>query len=230
MKYRTEWKYICNDYDIDLLSAKIKALLKIDENATDNTYGIHSLYFDDYLNSSAFDNDAGASERYKWRIRYYNDNHNLIKLEKKVKRNDLCYKNVCLLSEKQYQLIVDGEIQELMYNSEDTLLQQFCGEYLYRYLQPKIIIDYQRTAYVEPISNIRVTFDRNICASLDLDRFMDGDYLKYPVQERNVHVLEVKFDDVFPEYMEKIIHSAGLNRNTFSKYYLGRLVLERNLL
>ncbi len=230
MKFRTEWKYICTDRDIDLLRSRIENLLETDENASGNVYHIHSLYFDDYLNSSAFDNDAGASERYKWRIRYYDDRRSFIKLEKKVKRNDLCFKLVTSLTEEQYDHIVNGDIDEVMYNSEDILLSQFCAEYLYRYLQPKVIIDYERTAYVEPVSNIRITFDRNISGSKDIERFLEGDFIRFPLQEKNTHVLEVKFDDVLPGHIEKMIHSAQLTRNTFSKYYLGRLIMERNLL
>ena len=96
--------------------------------------------------------------------------------------------------------------------------------------KPRIIIDYERTAFVEPITNVRITFDKNICGSLDVDGFMDGTYMKYPVQEKDQHILEVKFDDVFPGHLEKILHVNSLERNTFSKYYLGRLVLERNIL
>ncbi len=230
MKYRTEWKYICNSFDLDQLQKKIEAVLDRDENATGEAYHIRSLYFDDYINSCAFDNDAGASERYKWRIRYYNDDHSLIKLEKKVKKNDLCFKKVGNLDEKQYRMIIDGDIAGLMADSDDRLVQQFCGEYLYRCLKPVIIVDYERQAFVEPISNIRITFDRNIAASLDLDSFLDGDYLCFPIQNAGQHVLEVKFDDILPEHIEKLVHTIKLSRNTFSKYYLSRLVLERNIL
>ena len=102
MKYRTEWKYICTDYDLDLLRTRIQAVLHTDVNANKEVYNIHSLYFDNYRNSYAFDNDAGASERSKWRIRYYDDDTGFIKLERKRKRNDLCYKESCKLSSLQY--------------------------------------------------------------------------------------------------------------------------------
>ena len=96
--------------------------------------------------------------------------------------------------------------------------------------EPKIIIDYERTAFVDPILNVRITFDRNICGSINVNGFMKRNYLKFPIQEKGNHVLEVKFDDVLPEHIEKVLHESPLQRNTFSKYYLGRLVLERNLL
>ncbi len=230
MKYRTEWKYICTDYDMDLLRPKIAAVLKLDGNANKEVYNIHSLYFDDYNNACAFDNDAGASERYKWRIRYYDDSTDFIRLEKKEKIGELCYKRDCPISRKQYDAIIEGEIGSVLSSSDDRLLKEFCAEILARHFKPKIIIDYERQAYVEPISHIRITFDRNICGSLDIDRFFERDYLKYPLQEMYQHVLEVKFDDVLPGYLESILRAGRLERNTFSKYYLGRVILERNLL
>ena len=118
----------------------------------------------------------------------------------------------------------------MFWKTDKKLLKEFCIDIMCRLFSPKIIIDYERTAYTEPISNIRITFDKNISGSLDTDRFITNDYMKYPVQEKGIHVLEVKFDDVLPGHVGKLLHTGNLQRNTFSKYYLGRLVLERNLL
>lgn len=230
MKYRTEFKYICHQYDLDLLKEKIKAILRLDENAGKETYNIHSLYFDDYDNTSAFENDAGADDRHKWRIRYYDDNPDFMRLERKEKKNDLCLKKSCRIDKKQYEDILAGRYEEVLWKADDELLKKFCIACMNSMLRPKVIVDYERTAYVEPISNIRITFDRNICASLDVKSFAEGGYLKYPIQERDYHLLEVKFDDVLPEHIEKVLHSSKLQRNTFSKYYLSRVILERNLL
>lgn len=46
-------------------------------------YLIHSLYFDDYKDTSLYTTDAGLSKRYKWRIRYYDEDLNYLVLEKK---------------------------------------------------------------------------------------------------------------------------------------------------
>lgn len=230
MKYRTEWKYICTDHDLELLSRRIQAVLNTDRNANKEVYNIHSLYYDDYLNTCAFDNDAGIDERSKWRIRYYDEDIGFIKLERKQKKNDLCFKESCSLKPDEMKKLMNKQIQELFWESQDRLLKEFCIDVMTRRFEPKIIIDYERTAYVDPILNIRITFDKNICGSLDLEKFMQRDYLKFPVQEKGKHVLEVKFDDLLPSHIEKIIHESGVQRNTFSKYYLGRLVLERNIL
>ena len=230
MRYRTEWKYICSDHTLDILEQRIKALFPVDQNANQAVYHIHSLYFDDYGDSCAFDNDAGSAERMKWRIRYYDDDSGFIRLERKRKHNDLCYKQSCILDRQSYDLIIEKRISELFWKTDERLLQEFCVDVMNRLYRPRIIIDYERTAYAEPIADIRITFDRNISASLDTGSFLENDYYRFPLQEKGMHVLEVKFDDVLPGYVEKVLHSSDLQRNTFSKYYLGRTVLERNLL
>ena len=47
--------------------------------------------------------------------------------------------------------------------------------------QPKVIIDYERIAYVEEITNVRITFDMKISASYELENFLDGDYQSFYV-------------------------------------------------
>ncbi len=230
MKYRSEWKYICQGQDLQVIRNRVAALLPLDQNAGKEIYNIHSLYFDDYFNTCAFDNDAGHGERFKWRIRYYDDDRELIKLEKKIKKNDRCFKKVSPLSYSQFEQIMNRDYSGVFWNSEDKLIQEFCLACMTRMFQPKVIVDYERIAYVEPITDVRITFDMNISASLETDRFIYNDYMKYPVQEKDRHVLEVKFDDILPSYIASVLGDEALQRNTFSKYYLGRMILERNLL
>lgn len=230
MKYRTEWKYICTDYDLDLLRYRLQCVLNTDRNANKEVYNIHSLYFDDYRNSCAFDNDAGASARSKWRIRYYDEDLNFIKLERKRKKNDLCYKEACKLDLTEFNSLCSNRVSEVFWNSRERLLQEFCIDIMTKRFEPKIIIDYERTAFVDPILNIRITFDKNISGSVDIGSFTKRDYLKFPIQKKGEHILEVKFDDLLPSHIESILRQSDLQRNTFSKYYLGRLVLERNII
>lgn len=91
---------------------------------------------------------------------------------------------------------------------------------------PKIIIDYEREAFVETISNIRVTLDYNISASDEIEQFLEGNYIKTPVLEKGKHILEVKFDDIFPSYIKAVLQSNVLIQQSFSKYYLGRIAVQ----
>ena len=92
-KYRNEWKYSCEQPYLDVLSERLSSVLPKDKNSGENGYyTVRSLYFDDVYNSCASENEAGISKRYKYRIRYYENNANLLKLEKKEKANGKCHK------------------------------------------------------------------------------------------------------------------------------------------
>ncbi len=92
---------------------------------------------------------------------------------------------------------------------------------------PKAIICYERSAYAEPITNVRITFDRNISVSGEIDRFRQGDYLRHPVLKRGENLLEVKFDYILSSSFRRIISDESLVQSSFSKYYLGRVLLNK---
>ncbi len=225
-RYRNEWKYCCQDAQLEAIEQRLEVILTKDLHAeADGKYRIHSLYFDDYRDSCMMDNDAGLSERYKYRIRYYGEDINSLKLERKEKKNGRCYKAACKLSLSQYELILANRVEELLWETENRELKQFCVEMMTRMFQPKVIIDYERSAFVESITNVRVTLDENISASNEVEQFLDGDYLKVPIQKKNCQVLEVKFDYILPGYIKRIVEDNNLLQTSFSKYYLGRKAL-----
>jgi hypothetical protein len=195
----------------------------LDINADeDGKYEIHSLYFDDEFNSCMSDIDHGLSRRYKYRIRYYGDNKELLHLERKEKYLERCHKDVCELGNKQFQKIMDNDIGDVLWEPGNPVLNRFGACCLARGFRPKAIIDYERTAYIEPISNIRITIDSNITASDTVNDFLIGDYIKIPVQNVGLHILEVKFDYILPSYIRHVITDKNMVRTSFSKYYFGR--------
>ena len=88
--------------------------------------------------------------------------------------------------------------------------------------QEKVIVDYERTVYVCPIGNVRVTFDRNISSSTDFKHFGEKNIAKRPIMPCGHHILEVKYDELLPDYIYKSLEIEALQRTTFSKYYLCR--------
>lgn len=225
--YRNEWKYVLPQAFLSGIEARLRAVLQVDENSgPDGIYEIHSLYFDDLYNSSAQENDAGISERYKYRIRYYGSDINFMKLERKEKKNGLCHKDSCKLTLDEYEALVSGQVSNLIYDSDKPLLKRFATEILTKGYSPQAIIDYERVAFVEPISNVRITLDRNISTSAAFEDFLSGDYERYPLQEKHLHVLEVKFDHILPGFIRNAINESNLVQTSFSKYYLGRKQLK----
>lgn len=203
------------------------AVLPYDAYAGENgKYEIHSLYFDDYKDTCARVNVAGEGRRFKYRIRYYGDDAGRLWLEKKEKYNSYCHKRKCALRVEEYRLIMDGRAMDVFWNTDEQLLKEFCIDIVTKRFLPRIIINYEREAFVETITNIRITMDYNIAASDEIDRFLSGDYRKTPVLEKQKHVLEVKFDDVLPSHIKAVLQAGILGQRSFSKYYLGRIAVQ----
>ncbi len=226
-KYRNEWKYIEKEAELLSVRERLVGILDYDVHAgKDGKYGIQSLYFDDYKDTCARDNVSGEGKRFKYRIRYYGDYAGKLWLEKKEKKNSGCHKEKCAISLEEYQNIMEGKVMDVFWGTEDHLLKAFCIDIVTKGFRPKAIISYQREAFVEPVANIRVTLDYNISASDEIGRFLNGDYFKVPIMESKMHVLEVKFDEVFPSYIKAVLQADVRLQQSFSKYYLGRIALQ----
>ena len=201
--------------------------MELDPHTPDNgRYLIHSLYFDDYKDTSVYTTNSGLSKRFKWRIRYYGDDLTYLILERKEKVDGRCHKKSCKLTLEEYEKIVSGNITELVYDTEKHLIKELARDMLIYDYRPKVIIDYERIAYVEEITNVRITFDMKISSSYELDHFLDGDYTKFYVQRSGENVLEVKFDEILPSYIRNIVESYGFIQTSFSKYYYGRKIID----
>lgn len=189
-------------------------------------YYIHSLYFDDYKDTSIYTTNSGLSKRFKWRIRYYGDDLSYIRLEKKEKVEGRCHKKSCKITVDEYNKIVSGDVTDLVFETEKDLIKELAVDILIHNYKPKVIIDYERIAYVEEITNVRVTFDMKISASYELENFLDGDYQSFYVLPSGLNVLEVKFDNILPSHIRNIVESYSLKQGSFSKYYFGRRILD----
>ena len=225
--YRSEWKYLLKNQDLSLLKSRVEKVLELDEHTPkDGRYIIHSLYFDDYKDKAVNTTNAGLSERYKWRIRYYGDDLTYIVLEKKEKKQSRCCKKSCKITVDEYNTIVNGNICELVYDTKKDLIKELAVEMMTKSLIPKVIVDYERIAYVDIVTNVRVTFDTKISASYDLDNFLNGDYQNFYILPQGFSVLEVKFDDILPSYIRNIVESYNFTQESFSKYYYGRKIID----
>ena len=189
-------------------------------------YLIHSLYFDDYKDTSVYTTNSGLSERFKWRIRYYGEDLSYIVLEKKEKLESRCHKKSCKITLEEYKKIFEEDITDIFFETDKNLIKELAIDMLIHNYKPKVIIDYERIAYVEEITNVRITFDMKISASYDLDRFLDGDYQNFYLLPSRVNVLEVKFDNILPSHIRNIVESFNFTQTSFSKYYYGRRMVD----
>ena len=236
-KYRNELKYICTEAELVILESRIKAICKRDPHVgPSGTYDIRSIYFDDINNSCFKDNEAGTDPRAKYRIRIYNGNADRITLEKKSKSHGMTHKDSVLLSKDQFDSIIGGNPRDIFnYNSGQDislptvdmkssypLLFEFEKLIYTAGLQPKTIVAYRRTPYIYSAGNVRITFDRNIGHSNDFKTFFDEKIPLIPVLGNGTHILEVKYDELLPNFIYEALNLDNLQYTSFSKYYLSR--------
>lgn len=225
-KYRFEYKYCITEQEKDLLQNRIDMLLNIDKNAQENKYySIRSIYFDDYKDTNLNQVINGISEREKYRIRFYNLDDSYICLEKKQKENNMTNKQSCRITKEQLLNILKGE--KLVIKKENhKLLNEFYLKMLTQAYKPACIIDYDRVPYTYVAGNVRLTLDYNMSVSYDFDDVFSDKLNKIPFAENNMALLEVKFNDFIPDYIRWSLQLNNLNRISYSKYALGRLMLK----
>lgn len=219
--YRHENKYMIDDYRMKLLCAKLGNCLKADIHSGNNgTYHIRSLYFDDLDNTCYYENENGVEPRAKYRIRYYNSDTSYIMLEKKIRKSGLTKKEACRLTREECRNMMSGHIPAVSKDMDD-IKKRLLSEMRIKRMLPKVIVSYDRIAYTYGTGNVRVTFDRNISASANIGLFLNRMFPVRPVMSRGL-ILELKWDEVLPDFVRKIITDGTLRRTSFSKYYLCR--------
>ena len=221
-KYRHEYKYMIDAKQEQILRIKAGGLMSLDKHAGNlGGYRITSLYFDDSTNSCFYENENGTDPRSKFRIRYYNNDSEHLKLEKKSKRNGMTLKESCNVTQEECLQMMKGDVPLVTDATEETASKLF-SEMRLRKLQPKVIVSYDRIPFVYKAGNVRITFDKNLTASDDIAGFLKGDCAKRPIMKIGESVLEVKWDEVIPFHIREYMMLERLQWTAFSKYYLCR--------
>jgi len=218
---RSELKYLINQTDHLILSRKLRRVLAMDPHAQDDGYRVKSVYFDDFSDNAWLDNLMGASERAKFRIRYYNDDLSFINLEKKVKVLNKGTKLISRMTQAQAQACIEGRF-EVLKDSSDPLLKEFYLKARQNGLRAKVIVAYQREPFIHEAGNVRVTLDHSIGNSLDVRRFFDPNLVMVPQLSQQC-LLEVKFDRYLPEVVRALIQVPNTTQTAHSKYSISRL-------
>ena len=221
-KFRHEFKYLVTDAQLEILKVRLMGIMKKDKHVgPSGIYCIKSLYFDDMNNRCFYENEDGVTPREKYRIRIYDNSAKRISLECKRKEDDKIHKTSCLITEDQFEFLAYGKgnisIEEL-----PPLAQKLLALKMTSRMEPKVIVEYERTPYVYANGNVRITFDRNICASGKVDEFFSDDVRKRPILPAGMQLLEVKYDEYLPDHIYRALILNNMQRTNFSKYYLCR--------
>lgn len=225
-KYRHEYKFLIDEKDKTKLYFRLKNLIPLDANTgEDGCYWIRSVYFDDYRDSCFYQNEDGINERAKYRIRIYNASDERITLERKSKKNGMTCKESARLTREQCDMLLKGIPLPLNTPEAENypeVLKQFLVLMMAKGMRAKTIVEYERIPFIYSAGNVRITFDRNITASVETERFFEKDTMRYPVLAKGQQLLEVKFDEYLPSFIRDNLEIGSLQQTSFSKYYLGR--------
>lgn len=222
--YRVEDKYNCTEAELYMLQARMEAVLRSDDNeGGPEGYRISSLYFDDIWDSCLQDTVDGVNRRNKYRIRIYNDSLDVIKLEVKSKKDSRILKRSKTISKAQMESLVRGECIEDGASAEDpaTLFNLAIRT---QGLKPKVIVAYERKAYVYEPGNVRITFDRNVRASGRVEAFGQKN-ISYDFLREYDKVLEVKYDEFIPGFLLQLLETGDMQQSAYSKYQLCRATI-----
>lgn len=235
MYYRVEDKYLIYEDEIAYLKMCLSQVMDRDENGRDGPYLIRSVYFDDMADSAYLDNLSGVDLRSKFRIRTYNNDPSFIRLEEKSKRNGFTHKESALIGKETADGLIAGggtafdapKKAELIGRSENFLIKKLYVSMLTNLLHPVTIVEYEREAFVSRVGNVRITFDMNISGCGRAESFFDNVPPLVPVLEKGVHVLEVKYDEMLPGHIKKLIDTGSFRKSAFSKYTMARQITDQ---
>jgi len=210
---RKELKYNITNTDFYLIKHNLNNLIKKDPNCEGDFYTISSIYFDDYNKTSYNQVKNGISNRWKYRIRFYNYDDSFIKLEKKHKINGLTDKTSVRITREMLDNILNNNIR--IEENNDKLLNEFIIKMKKDLLRPIICIEYDRIPYVYKLGNVRITLDYNIRYANKYNDLFNKNKKVYYLKDK---ILEVKYNELIPDFIRYKLELNHLEQISFSKF------------
>ena len=223
--YRVEDKYCCDKRELHILQGRLTPVLENDHVVDENGYTITSVYFDDIQDSYLNDTIDGNYKREKYRIRIYNNSFDIIKLEVKFKESNRILKKACNITKEEMFTLLSGKCVERAEMKLEDPVTLFNLAIKSKGLLPKVIVEYDRRAFIHRHGNVRITLDRNLRYSTRIHKFGKEDVKCKRVRSFQ-DVLEVKYDEFLPDFIAQLIEIGNLRQISFSKYQICRLAKE----
>lgn len=227
---RFELKYIIGEHKAQSMRHYIQNYLKIDEFAATQSqfsYPVHSLYLDSSNFKTYQDTINGNRNRYKIRIRHYEDNGEKVFLEMKRRYDQVITKKRAIIYRDNWEELVFTPLptmDHLIYKTDEQFkaLQYICRFINILNAKPQVHVSYLREAYELDDSNaVRVTFDRDVRTEYVKDYKLTTKLLNPVSVFKNNVVLELKFTNKYPNWMNEMVQLFGLRRESAAKYVDG---------
>ena len=218
--YRVEDKFSCEEREMFFLKSRLQSVMERDGNQKKKEgYQITSVYFDDFWDTCLYESINGVRERCKYRIRIYDNDFQTIKLEIKYKKDSRVYKESENISFEQMKTLLQGECIE---DRISPVINKVNLAIKTRKLEPVVIVEYDRTAFIYETGNVRITLDSNLRYSTNIRDFISGKKEEYRIVPETNRVIEVKYDEFLPGFISGILENGRMSQTAFSKYCICR--------
>jgi hypothetical protein len=236
---RFELKYLIDEALAPSIREFVRSYLELDDYGVGRpnmAYPVQSIYLDsdELATHKAVVN--GTKNRFKLRLRYYDDHpHTPVFFEVKARVNNCILKQRCGVKRDAVELLVAGQLPERqhMLSKEPkhlVALQRF--NFLLHHLnaKPKLHNCYLREAWVSPMDNsVRITFDRKVMVE-PYFRAKPIIRLENPAEVYPGHtILEIKFTSRFPNWVREMVRIFDLMQFAAAKYSEGVMTIGEHL-
>jgi SPX domain protein involved in polyphosphate accumulation len=229
---RYEFKYIVKNSDLDRLRSMILPFVTIDKFAElddKHQYTVRSIYFDTPRYDFYYEKMEGIKNRKKVRLRGYDkeDGNNIVFFEIKRKYDIPIMKfRAPVKFEDALDMFRSRNINGQVVSNDffpkgNENSKRFFYQVFSKNLRPVVLIVYDREAYQDKMDDtVRITFDKNIRSKgyPSLNSLFEEDKLSLALSGK--FILEVKFNNHFPSWINPIISSLLLRKQSASKYVI----------
>ena len=206
----------------------LSSYLVLDEYSVgrpNNSYPIHNIYLDSDELASYWDVINSNRNRYKLRLRYYDDHPaSPVFFEIKRRMNDAILKQRGPVRPEAVARLLAGQLPEqghLLSDQPHSLgaVQQFCRLMFASSAVPKLHITYLREAWMSATDDFaRVTLDREICGGPHFSSLITTKIEGYVMPFEPQVILELKFTGRFPNWFQELVEVFGVMQCGAAKY------------
>ena len=226
---RFEMKYIIRKSISERIQKEIRNFMVYDGYANKEfkkNYFVRSLYFENNNYSNFNEKVDGVKLRHKYRIRTYSnklDKNTPIFLELKGRENLRTYKTRFFIEQNDLNLFFEKKNYFKLKKtySDNYLIEQFIFDCYRKNLSPKILVDYNRTPYINKSGlYFRLTFDNNIVSLSNSNLYSTSLNSGWSECLAGFTILEVKFESSIPAWFQRIVQSYQLQIRSISKFVI----------
>ncbi len=225
---RYELKYPISFIDYARLSHLMRNMLLEDKNNKEHGYPVRSVYFDSIENTDFYEKMDGLENRKKIRLRTYEYDSNIVKLELKRKFGNAQRKQSLIVTVEDAKELLRCNY-EVLKNYESDVADTLYNLMTINLVKPVVMIEYNRKAFIHPMNNIRITLDSDIRSSETDFRMFEKNVALIPINYDYFALLEVKYNGFIFKWISDILRGFELNQESYSKYSSSRIMFEEYL-